>query len=489
MRVIARIMVSSPRARKRREDEADMNELRDIPRVPGHPLFGNLFEIRRDRVGFLTTVNARHGAVARARHGIFDVLVSADADFTHEVLVEHADAFAKGYGLSVFMRPMLGNGLLTSEGSFHKKQRKMMSPAFAHRRIAEYAAAITERTARAEARWRDGERIDLAEEMVRLTLEIVGKTLFDAEVGSEAAAVGEAITEAMKAAIGNINAIIPLPPSIPTPRNLRARKFVAELDRVIYGLIRARRADGKDHGDFLSMLLLAQDEDDRSVMTDKQVRDEAMTIFLAGHETTANALAWTFYLLAQHPEARRRLEREVDATLGGRAPALEDLAKLPYALAVFKEAMRLYPPAYLVTRRALRPVTIRGHELRKGQLVLINIVGMQRSDRYFEEPMRFDPERFLGDREKSLNKRAYVPFAAGPRVCIGNHFALMEGQLAVTTIAQRARLELPAGSARVDPEPLVTLRPKGGMPMIVRRRAPAQKVAYGAGAGEATIGG
>ena len=223
------------------------------------------------------------------------------------------------------------------------------------------------------------------------------------------------------------------------------------------------------------MLLVAQDEDDGGTMTDKQVRDEAMTIFLAGHETTANALAWTFYLLAQHPEARARLEREVDDVLAGRTPTLADLANLPFAMAVFKESMRLYPPAYVVSRRATREVEIRGVRLPKNQLVLINIVGMHHEARYFAEPWRFDPDRFMPAREKDLVKHAFAPFAAGPRVCIGNHFALMEGQLAVASIASRARLELSAGSARVDPEPLVTLRPRGGMPMIVHRRDAARR--------------
>jgi cytochrome P450 len=441
--------------------EDDMSDIKDLPKVPGHPIFGNLFQIKNDRVSFLTRANADHGSVVRARHGIFDVIVSADHAFSHEVMVEKAESFQKGYGLSIFMRPLLGNGLLTSEGSFHKKQRRMMAPAFAHRRIAEYGAVIAARTRKAEARW-------------RLTLDIVGKTLFDAEVETDADVVGEAITGGMHAVMANLNALIPLPPSWPIPRNTRAQTHIEKLDKIVYRMIKERRADGTDHGDFLSMLLMAQDEDDKSTMDDKQVRDEAMTIFLAGHETTANALAWCFYLLTQRPDIRDALEREVDAALEGRAPTLEDLPKLPLALAVFKETMRLYPPAYVISRAATKPVTIGGYDLKKGQLVLINIIGMHRSARYFDQPMLFDPERFIGDREKQLEKKAFVPFAAGPRVCIGNHFALMEGQLAVAAIAQRVRLEMQPGSKRVEPEPLVTLRPKGGMPMVVRRRNAAQ---------------
>jgi cytochrome P450 len=218
------------------------------------------------------------------------------------------------------------------------------------------------------------------------------------------------------------------------------------------------------------MLLLAQDEDDGSVMTDKQVRDEAMNIFLAGHETTANALGWTFYLLAQHPEVRDRLAREVDGALGGRTPALEELGRLPYTLQVFKEAMRLYPPAYVVARRALRDVTVCGQRIAKNELVVVNIIGMHRRPEYFREPLRFDPDRFAPDAEKALTKGAFLPFGAGPRVCIGNHFAMMEGHLALATLAQRVELDLAPGAARVVPEPLVTLRPLGGIPMVVHRR-------------------
>jgi cytochrome P450 len=221
------------------------------------------------------------------------------------------------------------------------------------------------------------------------------------------------------------------------------------------------------------MLLFAQDEDDGGVMTDKQVRDEAMNIFLAGHETTANALAWAFYLLARHPEVRTRLEREVDAVLAGRTPTLADLRAMPYALAVFKEAMRLYPPAYVVARRATRAVTVRGHAIGKNDLCLVNIIGMHHRSKYFPDPERFDPTRFLPENEKDLSKQAFLPFGAGARVCIGNHFALLEGHLALAAIAQRVQLDQPVAGTSVGTEPLITLRPKGGMPMRVTRRAAA----------------
>jgi cytochrome P450 len=448
----------------------DMRDATELPTVKGNPIVGCLLDYRKDRIGFLNAVNAHHGAVVRARFGLVSVVISADAGFSHDVLVEQADAFMKGPGISVFMMPLVGNGLLSSEGAFHKKQRRMLAPAFMPRRIAKYAEVIAERTERTARRWRDGATIDILEEMMRLTLDVVGKTLFDAEVDSDAAEVGRALTLAMEHVVRSVSSVVPIPPSVPTPGNLRYRKVIERLDRVIYRLIRDRRADGKDHGDFLSMLLMAQDEDDKGGMTDQQVRDEAMTIFLAGHETTSNALAWTFYLLAQHPNVQSRLEAEVDAVLGGRVPTIADLGKLPYALAVLKESMRLYPPAYIVVRKALRDVRIGRRTISKGELVMVNITGMHRNGAYFKDPDHFDPTRFASEADNGLPQHAYLPFGAGPRICIGNHFALMEGHLALAGLAQRARLELLPGYRRVETQPLITLRPRGRISMRIKRR-------------------
>lgn len=437
----------------------------------GDPLFGSLFALRRDRIAFLRGVADRFGDIVRTRFGVARLVILSAPELVHEVFVEKSDAFKKGYGLSVFGRPLLGNGLLTSEGDFHRRQRRMMAPAFVQKRIAEYATTIAERCESAQASWAHGAEIDASEAMMRLTLEIVGKTLFDVEIGgAEAEEIGDALTRAMSHMIRQINSIVPVFPSWPLPSNRRNREVIARLDETVYRIIRERRRSGADKGDFLSMLLLAQDEDDRSVMTDTQVRDEAMNIFLAGHETTANALAWTLYLLAQHPGVRARLERDVDAALGGRTPALADLAKVPFALQIFKEAMRLYPPAYAVTRSALRDVEIGGYPVKKGEIVLANVVGMHRRAAYFPEPHRFDPDRFSPERERATPRGAYLPFGAGPRVCIGNNFALMEGHLAVATLAQRVRFDLLPGWRRVDTQPLVTLRPRGGVPMRVERR-------------------
>jgi cytochrome P450 len=318
--------------------------------------------------------------------------------------------------------------------------------------------------------------VDFADVTMRLTLEIVGKTLFDSEVSGEADEIGEALTECLEYIMTAMTSIVPLPPQIPTRASLRYKRAIARLDQTIYRMIEERRSSGVERPDVLSMLLAARDEEDASrKMSDKQVRDELMTIFLAGHETTANALAWTAYLLAKHPAVRERLEKELDRVLGGRAPTLADLPKLPYAMQVFKESMRLYPPAYILARRADRAVEIGGHHFDRGTVFMINVIGIHRAPWVFDRPDTFDPDRFAPEKEKLLPKHAFLPFGAGPRICIGNHFALMEGHLLCATFFRALRLDLPIPGSTVIPEPLVTLRPRDpsgdGMRMRVSRRA------------------
>ncbi len=437
-----------------------------IPRVHGPRLLGHLRVFRNDRVGFQLRVAAERPDIACMRVGWVNVVMIGAPALANEVLASKHDAFVKAPGLAVFMRPLLGNGLLTSEGEVHTRQRRLLAPAFTHKRISAYAATMAERADRFAAKQVHGAVIDAAEAIMALTLEIVGKTLFDAEVGSDAEAVNAAVTVAMECAMSQVSSLVPMPPSLPTPLNLKNRRAVHELDSIVYRIIRRRRREGGDRGDVLSMLLAAQDEDGSS-MTDQQIRDEAMTLFLAGHETTANALAWTFYLLAKNPDARARLEAEVDAL--GRTPTYEDLRSLPWTLAVLKESMRLYPPAYLIARRVIRDVDIGPHRVKKHAIVLINVLGTHRRPEFFPNPSVFDPSRFLDDAEKTLPRCAYMPFGAGPRVCIGNHFALMEGQILLATIARQLRFDL-ASSRPVQLEPLITLRPRGGIAMRVARR-------------------
>jgi cytochrome P450 len=430
-----------------------------------------LLDFRRDRFGLALRIARDQGDLAQMTMGFFDLLMVSSAEGAHEVLVEKADAFKKSAGLSIFARPLLGDGLLTSEREVHKRQRRMMAPVFAHKRIAGYGEVMVEKAEIAARRLAPLATTDLAEEMMRLTLDIVGKTLFDTELAGEASIIGGAVTGAMTQMMSSMVRLVPLPPFIPTPGNRRMMGAVKQLDDVVYSMIRERRASGVDHGDMLGMLLATRDADDHSALSDAEVRDQAMTIMLAGHETTANALAWTFYLLSRHPDVRERLERELDSVLHDRNPTVEDLPLLPFTLQTLKEAMRLYPPAYVIGRAATRDVTIGGASVEKGRVVLVNVAAIHRRPEVFANPDRFDPDRFTTEREKKLPPQAYMPFGAGPRVCIGNHFALMEGHLILATLARRLRFDL-LSTKDIAPEPLVTLRPKGGVPVRVVARAP-----------------
>ncbi len=440
------------------------------PRVPGLPLIGNLIDFQKDRIGFATRVAREHGDLVEVRIGFIPVLMATSPALAHEVLVEKNDAFVKSAGLSVFARPLLGDGLLTSEREEHKKQRKLMAPLFAHKRIASYADVMAERAAIMGEKLAQTKRGDVADAMMRVTLEIVGKTLFDADLGGDADEVGDALTDAMTAMMEGLVRLIPIPPAIPTPTNLRMRRAVKRLDDVMYRLIRERRASGDDRGDLLGMLIQTKHEDDQSPLTDLEIRDQSMTLMLAGHETTANALAWTIYQLARNPHARTRVMREVDEVLQGRRVTTADLPNLPLTMQAIKEAMRLHPPAYVIGRQADREVTVGGVPIPTGRVVLVNIAGIHRRADAFAEPDRFDIDRLASDREKKLPPLSYMPFGAGPRVCIGNHFALMEAHVILATMMQHVEIELEDPRVEIEPEPLVTLRPKGGVPARFRSR-------------------
>jgi cytochrome P450 len=317
------------------------------------------------------------------------------------------------------------------------------------------------------ARWSPGARIDLAAEMMQMTLAIAGRTLFGVDVRRDASTVARAVEIASRAIDAGQSSPFQLDYRWPLPRHVRMRRAVAMLDDVVYRLIRDGRALGTDRGDVLSMLVLARDDDDGSQLADREVRDEVMTLLLAGHETTANTLTWTWYELGRHPEALARLAAEVERVLGGRPATTADLPALAWTGAVIDEAMRLHPPVYMTGREALREVELGGHRLPARSIVAINIRGIHRRADYYPDPLAFRPERMLPDAEKPRPRHHYLPFGAGPRVCIGAHFALMEAQLALATMVQHARLRLLAHT--VAAEPLVTLRPRGGMPAIVER--------------------
>ncbi len=431
--------------------------------------FQFLVEVARNPLAMMIAMAEEYGDIAHYKIGPQHLFLFNHPDLIRDVLVTNQKNFHKSRGLERAKR-LLGNGLLTSEGEFHLRQRRLAQPAFHRQRIAAYAATMTDFAGRTRSQWKNGATVDMHVEMMRLTLGIVAKTLFDADLDSEAAEIGGAMT----AAFESFNyAMLPFTEyldRLPIPAVRRFNAARDRLDRTIYRMIGERRASGEDRGDLLSMLLLAQDtEGDGTGMSDAQLRDEALTIFLAGHETTANALTWTWYLLSQHPEVEARLHAELATALGGRLPAFEDLQRLPYTRMVLAESMRLYPPAWAIGRRALNEFEAGGFTVPAGSVVLMSQYIMHRDPRFFPDPERFDPERWTPEAQTERPKFSYFPFGGGARVCIGEQFAWMEGILLIAAIAQQWRMQLVPGHV-VDLQPLITLRPRYGMRMTLERR-------------------
>jgi len=433
------------------------------PGPKGRPLVGVLTEFRKNPPDFLERMAREHGDVVYLPVGRQRIFYVGHPDAVRDILITHQTKFKKSRMLER-ARVLLGDGLLTSEGELHKRQRRLMQPAFHRDRLAGYGASMSRLADAAQARWQSGQAFDVAEEMMRLTLAIVGRTLFSAEVESEADEIGTALNE-----VFGLFEIILMPFSeylekLPLPSVRRFQRARARLDQTIYGLIAERRANPRDTGDLLSMLLLAQDEESRGGMTDEQVRDEALTLFLAGHETTANALTWAWYLLSQNAEAEAAFHAELDRVLGGRLPSIADLPQLPYTAGVISEALRLYPPAWGIGRRALEDYRVGDFVIPAGSVVLMSPYVVHRDPLWFPEPLVFSPERWLTD-DATRPKFAYFPFGGGTRVCIGERFAWMEGILVLAAIGQRWRLRLEPGH-RVETHARITLRTKHGMRMI-----------------------
>jgi cytochrome P450 len=428
---------------------------------------GSFKDYSRDPLGYLTSLVREYGDITTLRYYNFRVYFVNHPDLIEEVLVTNNRKFIKGRILRANRR-LFGNGLLTSEGDFWLRQRRLAQPAFHRTRVASYAETMVRFTERLVAEWKGGGERDVHAEMMRLTLQIVAKTLFDADVDGEAQQVGRAL-EAIMELNSDFRKLILMPPWLPTPRNIRAAIATRRLDKIIFRFIEQRRASGKDTGDLLSMLLAARDEDG-SRMNDRQLRDEAMTIFLAGHETTANALSWTWLLLSQNPACEARLHAELAAVLNGRAPTLDDLPNLRYASNVITESMRLYPPAWGMARVAIEDLEIGGYPILKGCGVSLAQWSVHRDPRWFDAPLEFRPERWEGDLAKRLHRFAYFPFGGGPRQCIGNNFALMEATLLLSTIAQRFRISI-VSTHPVVPMPSITLRPRYGIRGVLHQRS------------------
>jgi cytochrome P450 len=442
---------------------------KNVPRIKELPFLGSMFAHNNHRLDLYQRVLQQYGDIAGYHYGPFPITQVSSSELVHAVLVEHAGDFDKGDALRQAFTPIIGQGLFISEGTLYRQQRKVMAPTFQPRHVLSYADTMISYAQQIQRGWRDGMILDIGHEMTQVTMSIVGKVLFDADMFTEANELGAALTIVLEQINYGLSHLFPLPLGWPTPRSRRAKKALAVLDGRINKMIAERRAANEEKNDLLSILL--RTGEDGSTMSNKQLRDEAITLFAAGHETTATALTWTWYMLATHPEIYQRMREEVDTVLHGRVPTYSDLALLPYTLQVFKEAMRLYPPAYAVTRTALHDLQLAGYSIRRGELVVLPIYAIHRRPDYFPHPEEFNPDRFGAANEKRLPRYAYMPFGAGPRICIGNHFAMMEGHLLLATLAQHVIFEV-ASETSVEPEPnkTITIRPNHPIKIRVVRR-------------------
>jgi cytochrome P450 len=440
------------------------------PGPKGLPLVGVSFDMLSDLLGLLRRAAKEYGDVVRIPVATGDRFLLNHPDLIEQLLIIQQNKFHKSTVSKEATERLLGQGLLISEGDFWRRQRRLAQPAFTRARIVEYAGTMTDITQSHMANWRGGEVRDIAQEMMSLTLDITVKALFGTTLPGEAEQVGRAVAFLMRYALGRARSPLAIPQNWPTPRNRRADREYDLLDSMVYRIIDERRAakDPAQHTDVLSLLMAAMDEDG-SQMTPKQLRDEIMTLFLAGHETTALSLSWTWYLLGENRAAEAKLHEELDHTLAGRAPNVADLEKLPYLHAVVSESLRLYPPAYMLARTSIAPSSFGGYEFPTGTTVLASQWVMHRDKRYYDDPDAFRPERWLDGLAARLPAGAYFPFGDGPRRCIGQSFAVMETALVLATIAQRFQFRLVPGHPMV-PEPLVTLRPKHGIRMTIEAR-------------------
>jgi cytochrome P450 len=438
------------------------------PSPPQHFLFGHLPELR-DILGFYSRCKRDYGDVVKLSMAGWTSYLISDPALIETVLVTNHRNFVKHRFFWRHVTTLFGQGLLTSEGAHWVQQRKLIQPAFHRDKINSYGAVMVERTEKMLDSWRDGQTRDLHADMMRVTMEIVVRTLFGSDVADDdAVAVGDAFNIVIEQIAIRFRRPFKIPNWIPIPSNVKFNRAIRELDRLMYSFIRAKRASSERGNDLLSMLIDAKDESGQA-MSDQQLRDEIITLFLAGHETTAIAMSWTWYLLSQHPEAEEKLHEELERVLDGRLPTADDVPKLEYTNRVVLESMRLFPPAYGFGREAVEDCEVGGYRIPAGSTVHMFPWVVHRDTRWYSDPERFDPDRWKNDFARTLPTFAYMPFGGGPRRCIGNSFAMMEAVLLVASIGRRFRLTLEPGHP-VEPFASITLRPKYGMKMRVSER-------------------
>jgi len=427
-------------------------------------------QVLHDPLGTLQRISREYGDIVRIPIVSDSRIFLNHPDYIEQVTVIQQSKFHKSKLTKDVTGRLLGEGLLISEGDFWRRQRRLAQPAFQRNRINEYAATMVESADADSRKWRDSEERDIAHEMMALTLDIAVRTLFGTTLPGEARQVGRSLEFLMRYSLRRSRSPFKLPEKWPTPANRRAEREIKFLDSLVYRIIDERKklGDASEHNDLLSLLMAAMDEDG-SQMTPKQLRDEIMTLFTAGHETTALTLSWAWYLLSKNPSAEERLYEELRDVLAGRPPSIADLGQLPYLRGVVNEVLRLYPPAYVLARTSIAPCTIGGYQLPAGSTLIFSQWVTHRDERFFSDPDAFIPERWLDGLEDRLPAGAYFPFGDGPRRCIGQNFALMEVVLVLATIAQKFQFRLAPGQ-KIVPDPLVTLRPRNGIRMRIDAR-------------------
>jgi cytochrome P450 len=445
-----------------------MTSLKSPPGPRGHWLLGSLREASADRLAFFRRCFDEYGDAASFRLANRRGILLSHPDDIERVLVTENRRFEKNFALRL-LRPLLGNGLILAEGDAWLRQRRLIQPAFSKQQIESYAPAMVEATRGMLAGWQSDEVRDIHSEMMQLTMEIAGRTLLGVNAAGQFSGVRKSLEGVMQDFLARFNSAVRVPVWFPSPANLRLKRHIRRLDGILQELIQQRRASSVAGGDFLSLLIRARDEGDGSGLSDKQLRDEVMTMFLAGHDTTANALAWTWWLLGQHREVQQRLRGEIASVLGNREATPADIPRLPLCENILRESMRLYPPAYVVGRNALEDCTIGNYFIRKGTNVLMSSWVVHRDSRWYDQPDEFLPDRWADGLLSRIPKYAYFPFGGGPRVCIGNTFAMLEGVLILATMVQQLEL-----SAVTQPPvkllPAITLKPAHPLEMKVTRR-------------------
>jgi cytochrome P450 len=427
-----------------------------VPTIKGLPLIGNLIDFRYNRLPLLQKVSEECGDIGKFHVGPTEVILLNTPRYIHKALIEHAYLFRKPGAMTSLVRPVIGNGLYIAEGDEHKQRRKQLAPLFQHQYIAHYDNIVTKYTEQARKSWNSDDIIDITSEMMKITLNIISDLLFNKDMSPDFNNVRVNLNIIVNHINKTISSLIPISTAYPTRQNHNFKTAIHYIETIIQKAIKEQTQSNTDNTNMLSMLL-------QTGMTDKQIRDEIMSIFIAGHEMTALAATWSWYLLTKHPNIYKEMRNEIDTVLKGRKPTHKDLPKLPMTLRIIKESMRLYPPSYLLARKAICDVQLEDYHIPSGRVIAISPYTLHRRSKYFDNPNTFNPSRF----ENEDQNQAYMPFGIGPRTCLSNHLAMLEAQIILITITQTTTFELVQGQ-NIIPQPLITLYPNQAIKMTIR---------------------